>query len=173
MLNLSKYIRIIHARRQLIAAVLAVIYLVISCSPLASIAMHSKTVLHAITGECTGDCITCGCSAEGKASNTCCCSKKRAQEAHKHENESANPDCCKKKPTSKKAVIASCGCPCGSEKVIILTSGSTNEILPYYFPKQICLSYSDTLYSNQFPHLISRHIEPLVPPPKQENHQLI
>jgi predicted ATP-grasp superfamily ATP-dependent carboligase len=166
MLKLSKHIAK-RPVRSIISTVLSVIYLMISFSPLALIAMHSKTVVHAITGECSGDCNICGCSPESRASNTCCCSKKRKQEAHTHEDEDATPDCCKKKSVGKKTVIASCGCPCGSGKTMALTGGSTGDIIPYYFTDQIVLSHTETHYSDLSSLLISRHVEPLDPPPKQ------
>ena len=68
-------------RRRLIATVLTVIYLVIALSPLASLAMHSKIVTHAITGECSGDCDICGCSLESRTNHTCCCAKKNQKQA--------------------------------------------------------------------------------------------
>ncbi len=153
--------------RRIIATVLSVVYLMILCSSLASIAMHSKSVVHAITGECSGECNICGCSPESRASNTCCCSKKRKQQAHIHEDENTPPDCCKKKPIDKKTVIASCGCPCGSGKTFALQGSSTNEILPYYFTDQIVLSHAETHFSNVFSLLNSRHVAPPDPPPRQ------
>ena len=166
MLNLSEHITK-RPMRRIIATALSVFYLILLSGPIASIAMHSKTVLHAITGECSADCSICGCSPESRALNTCCCSKKRKQEAHTHEDEAATPDCCKKKPVEKKTTIASCGCPCGSGKSIALSAGSTNEILPYYFTEQIVLSYSETLYSELSHLMISRDVEQPDPPPKQ------
>lgn len=158
---------IIQPKRRIIATVLSVIYLIICCGPLASIAMHSKTVVHAITGECSGDCSICGCSPESKASNSCCCSKKRKQEAHTHEDEDATPACCKKKSSAKKTVIASCGCPCGSGKTLALSGGSTGDMLPYYFTEQIVLSHAETHYPNLSHLLNSRHVEPSDPPPQR------
>jgi hypothetical protein len=57
------------------------IYLVITLTPLAPFAMHSKMVAHAITGECVGDCDICGCSPESRANHTCCCAKKKQKQA--------------------------------------------------------------------------------------------
>ncbi len=153
--------------RRIIAAALSVLYLILLCGPIASIAMHSKTILHAITGECSGDCSICSYSPESRALNTCCCSKKRNQEAHRHEDEAAIPECFKKKPVDKKAIIASCGYPCGSGKIIALASDPTNEILPYYFTEQIVLSYSESLYSELSHLMISRDVEPPDHPPNQ------
>lgn len=150
-----------------IATVLSVIYLMISFSPLASLAMHSKMVAHAITGECSGDCTICGCSPESRASNTCCCSKKRKQQAHIHEDEDATPDCCKKEPTEKKTIITSSGRPCRSGKTIVLSGGSTHEILPSYFCELTELSSAETIFPCLSLHLTSRLLEPPDPPPQQ------
>ena len=155
--------------RSLIAATLTLIYLMISLSPLASLAMHSKTVAHAVTKECSGDCSICGCSAASMAAQTCCCSKKRAQQAHIHEedHEDGTPDCCKKKPVEKKTTIASCGCPCGSGKILAFSGNITHEILPFYFTEQIVLSQAETRYPNRSHLLTSRHTEPPIPPPRR------
>jgi hypothetical protein len=139
-------------------------YLLMVLSPLASLAMHSKAVSHAITGECSGDCDICGCSPENRASNTCCCSKKRRQQAQAYEKENT-PDCCKKKPVSKKAVIA-CGCPCGSGKPAALSASSSSEVLPFQFTEQLRLTHSDTTFANPTHRLTSRHGEPPDPPPR-------
>ena len=64
------------------AVMLTTVYMLIVMSPLASLAMHSKTVAHAVTGECVGDCSICGCSPEAVASRTCCCAKKKQQQAN-------------------------------------------------------------------------------------------
>lgn len=65
------------ARRSTIAGMLAVIYLLIALSPLASLAIHPDSMSHNRSGECSGDCNICGCSAESRASRTCCCAKKK------------------------------------------------------------------------------------------------
>lgn len=156
-------------RRTFVATALTVIYLMISLSPLASLAMHSKTVTHAMTGECSGDCDICGCSPESRASKTCCCSKKMAQEAHAHDvdDHDGTPDCCKNKPAGKKTVITSCGCPCGSGKPLALSGGVAQELLPYHFTEQPVRSHSGTNYCAISQRLISRHAEPPDPPPRQ------
>jgi hypothetical protein len=152
--------------RSIIAATLTAIYLMISLSPLASLAMHSKVVAHAITGECSGDCDICGCSPENRANHTCCCSKKRQQQAHIHEEEhDSKPDCCKKKPADKKTIIA-CGCPCGNGKHLALSISATSEVLPFYFSDQFSPPHTDTTFSNPDRRLTSRHGEPPDQPPK-------
>jgi hypothetical protein len=67
--------------RRVIAAAMVAIYLMIALSPLSTLAMQSKKVAHAVTGECAGDCDICGCSTESRASHTCCCWKKRQQQS--------------------------------------------------------------------------------------------
>lgn len=67
--------------RRLFAIILMTIYLSIALSPLAPLAMHSKVVAHAVTGECVGDCNVCGCSQESRANHTCCCAKKKQMHA--------------------------------------------------------------------------------------------
>jgi len=154
--------------RSIIATTLAVIYLTILLSPFASLAMHSKTVAHALTGECSGDCSICGCSAESRATRTCCCSKKKQQQARIQENEDdAIPDCCKKVPAKEKIMIASCGCPCGSGKAMALPGDKTDEILVYYFTAQFVLPQVTCRYSELSHLLTSRHVEPPDPPPRQ------
>ncbi len=68
------------ARRSIIAGILAAIYLLIALSPLASFAIYSKSMAHALTNECSGDCNICGCSAESRANRTCCCARKIQQQ---------------------------------------------------------------------------------------------
>lgn len=152
--------------RSIIATTLTIIYLMISLSPLTSLAMNSKTLAHALTGECTGDCDTCGCSIERRSSRTCCCSIKRQQQAHIHDDEDVTPGCCKKKPGEKKTVIAN-GCPCDSEKQAVLSGCARSEVLPFYFTEQVAISHVDTLFTNPTHFFTSRHIEPPDPPPRQ------
>jgi len=154
--------------RGIIAAMMTAIYLMTLLSPLTSFAMHSKTAAQALTGECSGDCAICGCSVESRATRTCCCAKKKQQQAHIHENEDdSTPDCCKKKPTPKKIMIASCGCPCGSGKTTALSGGKTDEILAYCFSEQLAIPRLDTHYSELSHLMTSRHLEPPEPPPRQ------
>jgi hypothetical protein len=152
--------------RRMIAATLTVIYLVIALSPLAALAMHSKVVAHAVTGECSGDCDICGCTPENRANHTCCCAKKRQQQAHVHEDDQdGTADCCKKKPVEKKTIIA-CGCPCGNGKQVALSTSGTSEILPFHFTEQFSTPHTDTTFTNPTHRLISRHGEPPDQPPK-------
>lgn len=152
--------------RSIIAATLAIIYLFISLSPVTTLAMNSKTLTHSLTGECTGDCDTCGCSIERRNSHTCCCAMKRQKQAHIHDDvEVDEPECCKKERADKKTVIA-CGCPCGSGKQSALSSGGTSEVIPFHFTEQFSTPLTETSFTNPALHLTSRHNDPPDPPPK-------
>ncbi|MDD2851808.1 MAG: hypothetical protein PHY09_07900 [Desulfuromonadaceae bacterium] len=157
-----------YSKRHVAGAVLTAIFMIIVLSPLAPLAMHSKSVIPARAGECSGDCNICGCSPESRSAGTCCCSKKRAQQAraHKEEEQAVLPDCCKKKPVERKVVIASCGCPCGSGKTAMLTGSAADEVLPFYFMEQFAQSPALTDYFNLITPLVSNHIKPPVPPPQ-------
>lgn len=69
------------SHRYITSLLLTTIYLLIVVSPLAPLAMQSKSVAHAVTGECSGDCRIDGCSLERSASHTCCCWQKKQREA--------------------------------------------------------------------------------------------
>lgn len=154
------------SKRCLIAAMLTAIYLAIVLSPLVSLAMQSNVVVHAITGECSGDCDLCGCSPESRANRTCCCAKKRQQLAHVHvDDEEGTPDCCKKEAAAKKTII-SCGCPCGSRTKAVLSTSASSEVLPFHFMEQFNRPHAISTCSSPARRLASRHREPPDPPPK-------
>lgn len=142
------------------------IYLMVAISPMASAALRSKMVAHAITGECSGDCSICGCSPEARANHTCCCAKKlQAQEnSQAHKDDADEPECCKKKHA--KTTVIRCGCPCGSGKQAALSIGGTSEVLPYQFTESFILPDTDTTFSNLPHRLTSRYGDPPDPPPK-------
>jgi len=152
--------------RRLIAITMMAIYLSISLSPLTSTILRSKTVVHALTGACTGDCDTCGCSLESRASKSCCCAKKKQQMADDHRHDTL-PDCCKKAPQQKSAVILSCGCPCGSGKAQLAGPGKVGEILPYYFTVALAPAWCESPLTRHNPSFHSRLSEPPDPPPRQ------
>jgi hypothetical protein len=87
---------------------LTVIYLVIALSPLAPLAMHSKVVAHAVTGECSGDCDICGCSLESRANHICCCAKKKQQQAGVAKLPSAGGCCSPKSAIAPTPAKGSC-----------------------------------------------------------------
>jgi hypothetical protein len=176
-----------HLFRHVIAAGITVLYLLTIFSPLASFAMHgSKSTAMAIR-ECSGDCNLCGCSPESRASQTCCCSKKRAQQAHDHDQDGASdccskmpdqqasthehvdnstPDCCTKVSAPQKPAIISCGCPCGNGKQPALSISSSSEVLPFHFSGQFTTRHTTTSFFTLTHLLTTRHSEPPDPPPK-------
>ena len=149
--------------RQNIARILTAIYLVIAAGPLAPFAMNSKSFAHAITGECAGDCNICGCSPENRANHTCCCWKKKLQHEHTEE-QSATPECCKKKHQSAEIVL-SCACPCGKAKPLSLAGFEKFEQYPFRFQHQLITPPSEPLLPVVCRSLASRLGEPPDPPP--------
>lgn len=145
------------------AVTLMVIYLMVSLSPLTSLVMHSKTVAHALTGECTGNCSTCGCSMESMATRTCCCAIKQQQELVYNDWQDGTPD-------RKQVVIASCGCASGNGKHVALPISETSELLPCYFTAQFSIPNSDTRFPLHIETLTSFQDEPPDPPPKISIH---
>lgn len=70
------------SHRNITSLLMMAIYLLIVFSPLTPLAMQSKLVAHAVTGECSGDCRIDGCSLERSANHTCCCWQKKQHNAH-------------------------------------------------------------------------------------------
>jgi hypothetical protein len=93
-------------RRQ-IAVVLTAVYMLIVLTPLAPLAMYSKVVTHAVTGECVGDCKICGCSLESQTSKTCCCWQKK-QKQYSDARFSAGAGCATKTAPAPSAAKGSC-----------------------------------------------------------------
>ena len=147
-------------RRYLTALLLSVIYLTITVSPLAPLALKSPRLAHAITGECSGDCDICGCSAEKRANHTCCCQRKKKLEArHK------TPSCCEKKERTKETVLT-CNCPCGSGKQIALINPINDERMPFAFDTRICRPATGIEYRELLRLFTSRGSKPPDPPPR-------
>jgi hypothetical protein len=153
--------------RYTITLVLTMMYMAITISPLAPLALRSKVIAHAVTGECSGDCDICGCSPERRANHTCCCWQKKLQQKQKKEHDKhANhvADCCKKKQTSK--TIMTCGCPCGNGKTVAFSGAAKLELLPYHYAEDIDPSPEDSKYHVFYRRLTTRHGESPDPPPK-------
>lgn len=149
-----------------IAMILAVIYILIITGPLATRVMNSKAAAPALTGECSGNCATCGCSAESMATGTCCCIKKQ-QQARAHEDDhDGTPGCDQKSPDRKQTVIASCGCRSETGKHVSLSGGGASELLPCYFTSQFSIPCADTRFPLLSLSLSSFQDEPPEPPPK-------
>ncbi len=174
---------------------MTIIYLLIAVSPLAPFAMQSKFLVHAVTGECSGDCKIDGCSLERSAAHTCCCwQKKRNDESKTHQH--IEPGCCdiKKVETPKK--VASCCAartketseitepesvsgstpqkkrettirskPCGSGKLFALLNIEANEHLPFIYTGEIPSPAQCILTAITPNRLTSRYGDPPDPPP--------
>jgi hypothetical protein len=149
--------------RFIVAPLLLAIYLLITMSPLAPMALKSPRLAHAITGECSGDCDICGCSPERRANHTCCCCLKKK---HQHDHDEENvPDCCRKKHRGGKPALT-CNCPCGSNKQLGLWGSEKLEQLPYHFTEGKPVFQESSLVSLNPDCLTSRYLDPPDPPPK-------
>lgn len=149
--------------RHIIAGLLALIFVGISLSPLAKIGMHSSIITQAIPGECSGDCDTCGCSPERRASHSCCCWLNKRKNHDKHDEQVA--DCCKKNSKVKTSAISGY-CPCGSAKQFSLWGKEELQLLPYNFNGGITLLREDRFFHHSPLQLVGRSIKPPVPPPE-------
>ena len=165
------------------ALLLLAVYLLISLSPLAPLAMHTKAVAHAVTGECAGDCNICGCSPASRANQTCCCARKNRQAQHPElaRVEADEPECCRKireeaaepdtrdqhpEQSSSSVTVLKCGCPCDGGKPFSLSGIGFSELIPYVHECD-SLPYAEASYHPPFnPSMASRHAEPPDPPPR-------
>ena len=183
------------AHRHFTSLLMTTIYLLIAVSPLSPLAMQSKFLVHAATGECSGDCKIDGCSLERSAAHTCCCWQKKRNEdnkAHQH----VKPRCCDMKTVEPPKKAASCCAPlteesdeiteqapvpgstpqkmrvttisskpCGSGKLFALSHVETTLHLPFLFTGEIP-SPSQSILSAITPNrLTSRYGDPPDPPP--------
>lgn len=171
MRELSIYSRF-GSKRSVCALTLTAVYLIIVMSPLAPLAMHSKHVAHAVTGECVGDCSICGCSEESRATGTCCCAQKRHLEAKKQASVAAKP-CCAKKPRlqekdspSQATAVLKCGCPCGKDKIVALVGLGSLELLPTGLASGFTIPREAIRFSDLSATPVSRQADPPTPPPK-------
>jgi len=146
----------------IVALMLAIIYSLIILSPLAPLALKSPRVAHAATGECSGNCDICGCSAERRANHTCCCWMKKMKHLHIHDHVA---DCCKKK-TRHRMTMISCNCPCGDNRMPGLPGAENTEQLPYRFTEGVIALREDALSISHLSRLTDRHDDPPDPPPK-------
>jgi len=180
----------------MLAVFLTVIYLAIALGPLAALALHSKHVAHAISGECVMDCSICGCAAESRANKSCCCARK--QRLQMGRMETAEVSCCSARSTdpppptqmscsaqdrqhadddhehlqraergeSKTVTVYTCGLPCGKGKPLALGGLGSNELLPLRPIERIHPALKVTRYTDRPHRPTSRHGEPPDPPPK-------
>ncbi len=183
------------SHRYFISLLMTTIYLLIVVSPLASLAMQSKFLTHAVTGECSGDCKIDGCSLERSAAHTCCCwQKKRNEDSKAHEH--VKPRCCDIKTAEPPKKVASCCAPrteesdiiteqasasdstpqktkgttisskpCGSGKLFALLHVETTQHLPFFYTGEILSPEQSILTAITPNRLTSRHGDPPDPPP--------
>lgn len=180
----------IAAKRHIIGFLMTAIYLLITLSPLAPLAMHSKRIAHAVTGECSGDCRVCGCSAERSANHTCCCWQKRLRQHAHEDHDSCESEhhtkvasCCSagknagsehhddtatanNKPATKGTPIVITCCPCGSGKHLAFGGTEKTQHLPFRFSNAIPLPQESNLIPEPLGNLTSCHNDPPDPPPK-------
>ncbi|HIJ94230.1 MAG TPA: hypothetical protein HPP94_00515 [Desulfuromonadales bacterium] len=137
--------------RKLTAIVMMTVYLLIVLSPLAPLAMYSKSVAHAVTGECSGDCNICGCSVESRANQTCCCAKKKQQ------SKLSNGEISEQQPVSKKRSCCADSKPVAPKKECCATSQPVA-------PKNDCCAKN-----KKHPHdENAQELQQKQPPPKNE-----
>lgn len=172
--------------RRISAVILTVVYLVIALSPLASFALQSKKVMHAITGECAGDCAICGCSPESRAARTCCCARKNNPDRFSLSDpaDAEEPECCRKireentdhnahdhhnssqEEPSRTVTVFKCGCPCNGGDPFSLATIDNSEIIPYAYSIRIALPHNDTRFPLSIFSAVSHAPAPPEPPPQ-------
>jgi len=177
--------------RYITSLLMTAIYLLLVFSPLAPLAMHSKRVAHAVTGECSGDCQIDGCSLEHSAAHACCCWQKKLKGTVAHADEHAVPpsvkikkatkSCCAssqsvvnehgsssasnettRKETAKTTTISTA--PCGSKLFAFLGSGKMLH-LPYLFSEENVTPLEKVCSASLPAKLTSRYNDPPDPPP--------
>lgn len=166
--------------RYITSLLLTVIYLLIVLTPLAPLALQSRMIAHAATGECSGDCRIDGCSLERSAARTCCCwQKKRSGQNEAHQP--ASHDCCGTEApnpprsaeadsvtdsSSREKRTAISSAPCGSGKLFTLSNNEKSYHLPFSFSKAVSAPEQNSLTFISPNRLTSRHGEPPDPPPR-------
>lgn len=181
------------SNRYITSLLMAIIYLVIAVTPLAPLAMQSKMVAHAVTGECSGDCRIDGCSLERSAARSCCCAQKKLS-LNKSTNTgftgrlpSETPNkgasCCALKPAEareddvdtasvsgtapeQKRTTTVSSRPCGSGKLFALLSIDASLHLPFFFSGEIPAPEQSTITFIPPDRLTSRYVDPPDPPPQ-------
>jgi hypothetical protein len=139
------------------------IYLFITMSPLAPLAVLNADPASATTGECAGDCNICGCSPEQRADHTCCCQMKQKL---KSMQEASHDGFGKKNAERNDVTIARCSCPCGSGKALALLNLPKSELLPFVFDAWFGRRLTDIEYHENPRSMPSRPGEPPDPPPR-------
>jgi len=186
------------SHRYITSLLLTTIYLLIVVSPLAPLAMQSKSVAHAVTGECSGDCRIDGCSLERSTAHICCCWQKKRHEAAEsrdlshsdmldtyppsaeipkksssccpavdqdtHENRVEAKSVSSASPQKKRTATVSSR-PCGSGKILALSSTETTQHLPFFFAGETPSPEQTLLIFCTPGRMTSRFSDPPDPPP--------
>lgn len=174
--------------RTITALLLTTIYLLMVSTPLAPLVLQSKMIVHAVTGECSGDCRIDGCSAERSAAHTCCCWQKKNAE-YSDVRQQVNSGCCGAQKAARcetlsrhahdegvepgtagdsgsrkqRTIISSA--PCGNGKLFTLSNGEITWHLPFSFLKEVPSPEQSSLTLLSPDRLLSRHGDPPDPPP--------
>lgn len=148
--------------RHMVASSLIAIFIIMSLGPLLPLTMQSAAIAHAITGECTGDCNSCGCSLERRASHTCCCWQKKKMRQSMNKSKKS---CCKGENTTPKTIISS-HCPCGSGKLLAACGVEEFPFNSFPFTGEINRPMTCQVFQERHHHQAIRSNEPPAPPPK-------
>lgn len=151
--------------RYISALVLATLYLLIVLSPLAPLAASPAVTLHALSGECSGDCSLCGCSAERSASHSCCCWQKKQR--HDQDTGQHGPACCKNRQLKNQQETKSLTSPpCQSKKIAGFSGFDLEDMLYDHFHVLLSLTPPDSRGTRKPVSLTDRPGDPPDPPPK-------
>lgn len=175
---------------------MTVVYLLITLSPFASAALHSKSFFNSVSRECSGDCRKCGCSAEKSASRSCCCWQKKQAVAKKEQPADkscptgssipsrANHGCCNNAPGNDDnhddlavvepdielqqdiPTISISTCPCGDGKDLAFPGSGNGQHMPFCYTSYIPEREFTPITSFHNGRLDTRYSEPPDPPPK-------
>ena len=137
---------------------LTAVYALIIVSQLAPLGICCAVAVPAVTGECNGECATCGCAPEQSAAHTCCCAKKMALESQRAADRSINH--CEQTP------VQSCDCARDDGYPPALWDADNLDLLPYHVSEGILLFREGALAFLCSNHRANRHGEPPDPPPK-------
>jgi hypothetical protein len=174
-----------------ISLLMTAIYLLITVSPVSSFAFRSGFHPTTTAVGCSGDCKTCGCSAERSASHTCCCwqkklalAKKEAADTHKSCPTATikTGSCCDKhddhdqdnnaeikvdnNSAKENETVSITACPCGNGKDLAFSVSENGQHMPFNFTSSTPDRTLTPITSLQPGRLDSRYSEPPDPPPK-------
>ena len=182
--------------RYIISLVMTAVYLLVIFAPLAPAALQSKFVLHAVTGECAGDCSICGCAAERSAANSCCCAQKKLADSKRVKAAGAASCCDSRSKARQPKITASCcsgrqsekehdehgehcqtaghengetiiaAIPCQSGKNAALAGSENIQHMPFKYESRIPLQLASSYHTPFIKGLINHPGEPPDPPPR-------